>query len=120
MTSSVLYDLTKLPISQLDWTSVEFAEDYSVALQLLLMGLPNAIVARVQIATSATQAKGGCSEMRTVQKHNAAMEKLIEMFPKYVRRGKASKATDEFSREKIKVVIQWKQAMKAGMKAPII
>lgn len=102
-----IFAVDRLPIDAIDWTGVEFAEDMHVTLQLMALGLPNIIHRRYRTATLGTGASGGCAaENRTVETHNQAMRRLIELHSPWVRENPAKARKNE--PDWIKVVVRWK------------
>lgn len=99
------YNLDLLPFNKLDWTGVEYAEDFHVALQLIGMGLPPIVNNRYRVAAAPTAAPGGCqTQGRNAASHNEAMLKLIELHSPWVRQSSRSRVGGE---DWIKVTIRW-------------
>jgi hypothetical protein len=88
----------------------EYMEDFDVALQLLKRKLPSYIFTDYAQNQSGTQAKGGCSLHRTVEKHEAAAIALHNRHPDCVKlRNKKNKTGGEFG-ERVEVTVYWKKA----------
>ena len=103
------FDLTRLPIDELDFTAIDYAEDFALILQLISLGYPNAVSRRYRIAPTKTDAPGGCqAQGRDRDSHNRAMQALIERYHPWVRqssgyRGKPRPGAEDW----IKVTIRW-------------
>lgn len=90
--------------------SAEYMEDFDIALQLLKRKLPSYIFTDYAQNQSGTQAKGGCSLHRTVEKHEAAARALQARHPDCVKlRQKKNKTGGEFG-ERLEVTVYWKKA----------
>jgi len=88
----------------------EYMEDFDVALQLLKKGKPSYIFTDYAQNQSGTQAKGGCSIHRNVEKHEAAAIALHNRHPDCVKlRNKKNKTGGEFG-ERVEVTVYWKKA----------
>ena len=94
------------------WDLVEFREDYSVSLQLLLKGYPNAVWTGT-VVDQKTNAPGGCSTYRTVEMSDAECEKLRTLFPGYVSIRHRDYTTSVPRKE---VEVQWKKALEDGQR----
>ena len=100
------YNIATLPIDALDWTSIRYAEDFHITLQLIGMGLPNVVNQRYRYTSIATQRPGGCAmEGRTQETHNRAMRKLIKWHNPWVRQSSRTRKGHE---DWIKVTIRWR------------
>lgn len=99
------YNLATLPVDDIDWSSVRYAEDFHVTLQLIGLGYPNIINNRYRVLSIATQQPGGCSaEGRERDNHNAAMRRLIELHHPWIRQSNKQRVgADDW----IKVTIRW-------------
>lgn len=98
------YNLDTLPYQELDWEGVAYAEDFHVTLQLIGMGHPNVVNNRYRVTSIGTQRPGGCAISRTMQNHNAAMRRLIDLHAPWVRQSSRKRTGDE---DWIKVTIRW-------------
>lgn len=89
---------------------VPVMEDFDVLLQLLRKGLSNACIWRFAQDQQQTQAKGGCSDYRTHERHSAAAEELARLHDPYVKLvQKENKSGGAFGiRNEVKIM--WKQA----------
>lgn len=93
--------------------TAEYMEDFDIALQLLKRNLPSYILTDYAQNQSGTQAKGGCSLHRTLEKHEAAARALQARHPDCVKlRQKANKTGGEFG-SRLEVTIFWKRALGA-------
>lgn len=82
--TNVFYDGEKVP-RDLQWNRAELADDLDVNLQLLTQGFKNRVSTKYLVMPSPTQAKGGCEAYRTLDVHNAAQQRLAELWPDYVK-----------------------------------
>lgn len=100
------FNLDLVPANGIDWTSVRYAEDFHVILQLIGHGLPNHRNNRYRFTATATQTSGGCSmEGRDRDAHNEAMLRLIQLHEPWVRR--STRHVRQGAEDWIKVVIRW-------------
>jgi hypothetical protein len=86
-------------------------EDFEMTLKLLTIGYKNAIYYGVVQDQAKSGAPGGCSELRTLELHNACAERLAEMFPKYV---KVREVPGWDLGVRKDVSVQWKRAYRDG------
>ena len=115
ISQAVYYDGRNLDHSIVDWWRTETAEDFDCNLQLLRQGYPNRVSARYRIATSTTQAPGGCSLNRTVHIHNDAMRRLAENHKPFVTLyEKDNLMHPDDTVKKLGAKIQWKNAFKSS------
>jgi hypothetical protein len=92
---------------------VKVMEDFDITLQLLSRGYPNWISTFYAQDQPGTQNKGGCSDWRTKELHEAAADKMADLWPGIVTtRWKENKTGGDFGRRK-EVTIQWKKAFKS-------
>lgn len=82
--TNVFYDGPNVP-SGIEWNRVAAAEDFDVNLQLLTRGFKNRISAKYMVSCSETNAVGGCSTWRTIEVHNEAQKKLVELWPQFIK-----------------------------------
>ena len=103
------------PTNDIDFTSIKFAEDYYILLQLLTKGYKNRVSMRYRVRPDLTQAVGGCSEYRTFEAHNEAMVQLQSVFPEFVKlKEKVAKGGKWGGMPKLAANIQWKKAWKSS------
>lgn len=89
---------------------IETREDFDYTLQLLRKGLANSVTADICVDQK-YNAKGGCSEDRTVEASNADADRLVELHPGFVKIVEKDYKSSVPRRE---VTIQWKRALEAG------
>jgi hypothetical protein len=90
---------------------VEFMEDFDFLLQLLELGYPNRVCnAWVHNQRGGSNAKGGCSATRTLEKHNQAAKELMRLHPQYVRL--VVKNSGNWGGERLDVNVSWKKALR--------
>lgn len=93
---------------------IETREDFDYTLQLLRRGFPNA-VCNYCVVDQVYNAKGGCSEERSLERSNADADKLAELHPglirvaekEYTASGQGARAVNK----RKEVVIAWKKAI---------
>lgn len=94
-------------------------EDFHVTLQLIRAGMPNlnSLVWRVHARVS--NASGGCSTWRTLERHNRSAERLVKLHAPFVKlRVADTEWKGEGMKEGVKrkeVTVYWQKAMKAGV-----
>lgn len=105
-----------------DFLSVEHdrvpvMEDFDVLLQLLRSGRKNIVLGYWANGQKKTNSAGGCSIWRTLELHNAAVEKMAELHPDFVKvRLKKNKTdADGFGTRK-EVTVQWKRAYQSSQR----
>ena len=104
------YAIDRLPIDEIDWTGLQFSEDFYVTLQLIVLGYPNAVNTRYRINVNKTEAAGGCLVGgRTLETHNKAMLQLMDLFHPWVQQSNKTRIDKP---EWIKVRIRWKALWK--------
>jgi len=109
MMRAIAYDTDKV-LPHLQFGRVEIAEDFDYTLQLLRAGLPNVVIYKFSQGQGETQAKGGCSNWRTLELHNRNIEKLAELHPDFVRlREHKTKSGGDLS-VRTEATIYWKKA----------
>lgn len=92
---------------------IETREDFDYTLQLFRKGYDNEVLSEICVDQT-YNAKGGCSEQRTVEASNADAEKLAELHPGLV---KVVEKDYKASLPRKEVVVQWKQALEQGKQA---
>ena len=111
--TNVFYDGPKVPVEKIDWTRCFFCEDFDVALQMHYHGFESRTSQEFCVSPLPTNAEGGVSEQRTIEKHNESMRLLGELWPKYVRiKSKVTKGGDWAGQEKLTSVISFRKAAK--------
>lgn len=93
---------------------VAIAEDFDVTLQLLTRGYKNAVLHQWTHDQSVTNAPGGCSIYRTLQLHNENIEKLHDLWPRFVKIREKTNISSEAIKQglssRLEAVIDWKGA----------
>jgi len=93
---------------------IEFMEDFDVVLQLLERGYSTRVLnGYVHNQRGGSNAPGGCSTTRTLEKHNEAAKELMRLHPKYVRL--VEKDSGNWGGARIDVNVQWKRAHLEGV-----
>jgi hypothetical protein len=97
---------------------VDGMSDFDVNLQLLRRGCASYVFYRYAQGQKGTQAPGGCSLDRTLEKHEAEVDFMVrEHAPFVTKRLKKNKTGGEFG-TRPEVTIYWKKAFEsAGVKA---
>jgi len=90
-----------------------FMEDFDATLQLLELGYANRVLNNwVHNQRGGSNAPGGCSESRTLEKHNEAAQDLKQLHPKFVR--VVMKESGNWGGTRLDVNIAWKKAYEYG------
>lgn len=92
---------------------VEFMEDFDATLQLLELGYPNRVLnGWVHNQHAGSNATGGCSEERTMEKQTEAAYRLQELHPKFVT--VVPKYSGDWGAPRMDVRVQWKRAYESS------
>lgn len=102
------YDLSAFDPRDYNWTDVVAAEDYHVAMQLLLDGYESINIRDFAFKASQSHAAGGCSVYRTNEVHNESNRKLAELYPDFIT------ANEPNEKGIVTVTIMMKKAGKYG------
>ena len=115
ISQAVFYDGSNLKVDEIDWWRTEFSADFDCNLQLLRAGFKNRVSCRYRISTSPTQAPGGCSLNRTVERHNRVMRQLKENHKEFVSLYEKENLMEKGdSIRKLGAKIAWKKAYKSS------
>lgn len=91
-------------------------EDFHAALQLITAGHRSAHIFAYAQGQGTSNAKGGLSTYRTLEYHSAAITKLQEAFPKYVKLRKVKTKTAWQGQERTDCTVSWKKAYEESPK----
>lgn len=92
---------------------VEFMEDFDVILQWLELGYPNWVLnGYVHNQRGGSNAPGGCSTTRTLEKHNEAAKHLQQLHPRFVRI--VEKESGNWGGARLDVNVSWKKAYESS------
>jgi uncharacterized ubiquitin-like protein YukD len=83
--TNTFYDLSKIPKSLINYEKMDLCEDMYVFLNLIDNGFDRIAISEYQVKSSKPNAPGGCSEYRTIENHNRALEKIHQLFPKFTK-----------------------------------
>lgn len=89
---------------------IELMEDFDATLQLLRHGYPNVRINTMVHNQRSSNAPGGCSTYRTLERQSAAANRLAELHPSFVSVVTKKTKTAWNGQERQDVRIQWKQA----------
>lgn len=92
-------------------------EDFNVTLQLLKAGYPNIISLEWRVSVRASNASGGCSTWRTLERHNASARRMVELHKPFVQLRRADTLWRGHTEPRLEVTIQWQKAMAFGLEA---
>ena len=94
---------------------LEFMEDFDVTLQVLELGYPNRVLnGWVHNQRGGSNAPGGCSESRTMERQSLAAHELHRLHPNYVT--VVQKYSGDWGAPRTDVRIQWKKAYDSAIK----
>lgn len=92
---------------------LQFMEDFDATLQLLELGYANTVLNHwVHNQRGGSNAPGGCSASRTLEKHNEAAKELKQLHPSFVK--VVEKDSGNWGAPRLDVNIQWKKAYEYG------
>lgn len=97
---------------------LELMEDFDVTLQLLRLGYSNIRINWMVHNQRSSNAPGGCSTYRTLEKQSAAARGLAELHPQFVTVVTKQTKTAWNGQERQDVRIQWKQAYESAPVKP--
>jgi hypothetical protein len=83
--TNAFFNLEKINVKDIDYKHMTLCEDMYVFLSLIEKGYDRISISEYQVKGSPANAKGGCSTYRTVENHNAALEKIHELFPAHTK-----------------------------------
>jgi hypothetical protein len=111
--SNFFFDGPNFPANELDWTSIRYAEDFHVTLQLFKMGYKNRLSNKYRVDPGPVQSGGGLTDERTIQAHNESMQKLALAHPGLVALYEKETTAGEWKNTaKVAANISWKKAFK--------
>jgi hypothetical protein len=84
---------------------MNLCEDMYVFLSLVKKGYSGVCVSRYMVDTSPPNSKGGCSTYRTIENHNAALDKINRLFPEYTTIKKKAYSLNLLGNEPLKAII---------------
>lgn len=109
------YDRSVLKARGITFAPMDVMEDFHVTLQLLRLGYDCTVLNNwVSNQAGGSDAIGGCSIFRTPQLQDANAHRLAERHPGFVKVVRKMTKTAWGGKERTDVVVQWKQARKAG------
>ena len=82
--TNVFYNGPKVP-KDIEWSRVQYAEDFDVNLQLLTKGFKNRRFHKYIVDAGNTNDEGGCSTSRTLEAHNKSQQQLKDLWPDFIR-----------------------------------
>lgn len=104
------YRVDVLKKEEIRFDRLEFMEDFDVTLQLLRRGHPNCKINWIVHNQRSSNAPGGCSTYRTLEKQAAAARGLKELHPEFVTVVTKQTKTAWNGNERTDVIIGWKKA----------
>jgi TET-Associated Glycosyltransferase len=99
---------------------VELMEDFDVTLQLLEQGYPNVKINWIAHNQRSSNAPGGCSTYRTIEKQGLAAERLQQLHPRFVAVVTKQTKTAWNGKERQDVRIAWKNAFDSARTTAIL
>lgn len=99
---------------------VELMEDFDVTLQLLERGYPNLKVNWIVHNQRSSNAPGGCSTYRTIEKQGEAAHRLAALHPDFVSVVTKQTKTAWNGKERQDVIVQWKRAFDSSGKVAVL
>lgn len=89
---------------------IHLMEDFDVTLQMLRAGMPNLVLHQYVHDQVASNAPGGCSTYRTLERQAQAAFKLAKLHPGFVKTVEKTTKTAWNGATRIDVVVAWKKA----------
>ena len=109
------YDRNVLKKNRVTFAPMDVMEDFHVTLQLLRLGYDCTVLNDwVSNQAGGSDAGGGCSTFRTPEVQDANARRLAERHPGFVKVVRKMTKTAWGGKARTDVVVQWKQARKAG------
>lgn len=97
------FNLEKLKLEDINFKELDLCEDLYVFLSLIKLGYDALSISKYRCEGKKSNAAGGCSEYRTIEKQNRAYEKINELFPESTFFFKRKKDNSNFpGQEKLK------------------
>jgi len=97
---------------------VEMKADFYMTLSVLLLGRRNAVIADFTVDQYGTSnAPGGVSLYRSLERMNAAAYRIQELFPNFITLRQKNQVWPGFTEAHLDVTVSWKQAYIAGLLA---
>lgn len=110
------YDLNAYSKSGAQYDRMELMEDFDVTLTMLRAGYPNAVLTDYCHNQKSSNAPGGCSTYRTLEKQAAAAHKLAKLHPGFVKTVEKTTKTAWNGATRTDVRIAWKKAYESSQK----
>jgi hypothetical protein len=108
-------DVRALLAHGIDYERCAYMEDFDVTLQLLRKGFENFVLCDWWHNQPGSNAAGGCSGTRTLEKQAAAAHKLAKLHPEFVTVVEKQTKTSWGGATRTDVRIQWKKALGADL-----
>lgn len=114
------YNVDVLHDEAIRFDRIEFMEDFDVTLQLLRAGYPNVKINWIVHNQRSSNAPGGCSTYRTLDKQRDAAYRLASLHSEFVDTVVKKTKTAWNGKERTDVRIQWKAAFDSARKTVIL
>ena len=108
------YNLDAFP-DNIEWGRTKIMEDFDMSLQLLKSGKPCKVSYYYAQGQKSSNAKGGCSEWRTIDVHNEGAQLLADLHPTCVKVVEKQTKTAWNGLPRKDVIVGWKKAYKEGV-----
>lgn len=76
-------DLSRIPANLIKYDAIELMEDVYQYVTLRSNGYDSAYISKYLVKSAPSNAAGGCSEYRTIERWNKAAQKILDEFPEY-------------------------------------
>jgi hypothetical protein len=109
------YNVATLRSHDVRFDRVVFMEDFDVTLQLLRLGIKNAVLSGYCQGQGDSNVVGGCHSYRGIEEHNAAATRLHELHPDYVKVVEKETKGSWGGKKRLDVVVSWQKAYSDGV-----
>lgn len=111
---ALAYNVDVLRKHKVKFNRIIVMEDFDVTLQLLRLGLPNVVISSYIQNQGSSNAAGGCSTYRTLERQKEGADGLKKLHPDFVKLVTKQTKTAWGGGERTDVVVSWKKAYESS------